>query len=707
MARNFVAASNQYITLVVSTASQVHGLSAGAVSAWFKSTNAGTTRLVIYNEGKVGAPGLSNLFISLNDGAAGRIRGYRRDDSSNQVSITYDGSYNDGNWHCVVFSWSALNSHELFVDGVSRGTDTTNNISGGKTVDRHCIGRRICGGTTEGYFDGAIADIALYSTALDVTAADDLYDKTKYPANVVAVSNLRSWWTLAGGSMPVTDRFDIRHLDDAVTVTGATVVDGPDATLPTGTVASPDLGTAAIFDNFTNTTLVSMGGVAGDSDRLLRELGNVVHTPSDTGKEYKMYYSGSPDPYTGSNVGIHMAYSSDMATWTEQGAVITSATLPSEDPYVVYNGGTYHLWCENKTGGTNANGIAHFTSPDGIAWTLENATAMDAGAGGEWDDEDVSSPTVWTEASTWYMLYEGRGNPALTDGQVGLATAASPNGPWTKSVSNPVLAVGAGGTWDDVYVVPDDIFKVSSTYWMLYHARDGSNERIGLASSADLTTWTKSSLNPVTRPGTWGAGGIQRLGISKGYAVDASGNIGQIQFLGADGTDTEWPPAPTSPPTNAPSGLTATASASDTIDLAWTDNSSDETGFRIQRSLDGAAWSTLDTVAADAESYSDTTCSPNTRYYYQVCAYNDAGDSAYSDPANAKTPPDAATLAYKFLIIDSGQIKQADGRYLALVDGVPEPDAVAGVAWLYVDQADGDLKIKFGDGFIRTLGADS
>jgi hypothetical protein len=164
--------------------------------------------------------------------------------------------------------------------------------------------------------------------------------------------------------------------------------------------------------------------------------------------------------------------------------------------------------------------------------------------------------------------------------------------------------------------------------------------------------------------------------------------------------------AAASPP-DAPSGLSAAATASDTIALAWTDNSDDETGFKIQRSPNGSTWADLDTAAADATSYNDETCSPNTTYYYRVCATNGAGDSAYTDAASAKTPPDAATLAYKYLVLDGGQLKQSDGRYLALADGAPEPDTVAGVAWLYVDQATGDLTVKFGDGHKTVIAADS
>ncbi len=43
---------------------------------------------------------------------------------------------------------------------------------------------------------------------------------------------------------------------------------------------------------------------------------------------------------------------------------------------------------------------------------------------------------------------------------------------------------------------------------------------------------------------------------------------------------------------------------------------------------------------------------------------------------------------------------------LNLVDGVTEPDTVAGTAQLFVDVADGDLKVKFGDGTVTVIAAD-
>jgi hypothetical protein len=44
--------------------------------------------------------------------------------------------------------------------------------------------------------------------------------------------------------------------------------------------------------------------------------------------------------------------------------------------------------------------------------------------------------------------------------------------------------------------------------------------------------------------------------------------------------------------------------------------------------------------------------------------------------------------------------------YVGVTDGVTAPSTVLGIAWIYVDTADGDLKIKFGDGTVKTIVTD-
>src|SRR5439155_21764812 len=85
----------------------------------------------------------------------------------------------------------------------------------------------------------------------------------------------------------------------------------------------------------------------------------------------------------------------------------------------------------------------------------------------------------------------------------------------------------------------------------------------------------------------------------------------------------------------APTNLSATAVSIGQINLAWSDNSSTETGFKIERSPDGVTFTQIATAGSNVTSYSDTGLSAGTRYYYRVRATNGTGDSAYSSVANA------------------------------------------------------------------------
>ena len=91
----------------------------------------------------------------------------------------------------------------------------------------------------------------------------------------------------------------------------------------------------------------------------------------------------------------------------------------------------------------------------------------------------------------------------------------------------------------------------------------------------------------------------------------------------------------------APSGLAASASSSSQINLTWTDNSNNESGFNIERSTDGSNFSPLATAAANATSYSNTGLTASTTYRYRVFATNATGSSTASNTASATTqaPP--------------------------------------------------------------------
>ena len=97
---------------------------------------------------------------------------------------------------------------------------------------------------------------------------------------------------------------------------------------------------------------------------------------------------------------------------------------------------------------------------------------------------------------------------------------------------------------------------------------------------------------------------------------------------------------PSNPPAS-PSNLNASAVSTSQINLTWTDNSTDETGFRIERRTSTGSYIEIATVGANITSYSDTGLNESTTYYYRVRAYNSAGNSDYSNEASALTLPAA------------------------------------------------------------------
>ena len=70
------------------------------------------------------------------------------------------------------------------------------------------------------------------------------------------------------------------------------------------------------------------------------------------------------------------------------------------------------------------------------------------------------------------------------------------------------------------------------------------------------------------------------------------------------------------------------------INLAWTDASSDETGFKVYRKLSTETEAKLIATQA-AVTYSDTDLTEGQTAYYHVTAYNDNGDSAKSKAVSA------------------------------------------------------------------------
>jgi hypothetical protein len=239
----------------------------------------------------------------------------------------------------------------------------------------------------------------------------------------------------------------------------------------------------------TGTLMIPIGATGDWDDGGLREFGNLLEDPSDTGKEYKMAYSGYTGTQIGTNVFVGAAYSSDGITWTKYDSASPIIARASEDPYIVKSGIIYYLYAEDKADNPFRN-IRLYTSTDFATWT-DQGDVLDIGDPGSWEDTDVSSPVVWIDGSTWHMLYEGRSSTQR--GAIGHATS-SDGLSWVKDPLNPIFVATnsewgyAGVSWCDA-LVPDQItFRDDGLVVLNFHGRIGDDTQFvpGIGAGRDI-----------------------------------------------------------------------------------------------------------------------------------------------------------------------------------------------------------------------------
>jgi hypothetical protein len=93
----------------------------------------------------------------------------------------------------------------------------------------------------------------------------------------------------------------------------------------------------------------------------------------------------------------------------------------------------------------------------------------------------------------------------------------------------------------------------------------------------------------------------------------------------------------TTPPA-APSNLQGTRIGDNDIQLTWTDNSTNEQVFVLEKSVDGGTFAVLnDAIAQDTTSFMDENAATPQTYRYRLAARNSYGDSGYSNTATVET----------------------------------------------------------------------
>jgi autotransporter-associated beta strand protein len=172
------------------------------------------------------------------------------------------------------------------------------------------------------------------------------------------------------------------------------------------------------------------------------------------------------------------------------------------------------------------------------------------------------------------------------------------------------------------------------------HLAIGGNLNLsGALNIADSGGFAPGTYNLISYGGALSGPGLLIASAPSGYNYSLDTNTaGQINLL------VTVPP----PPPDAPGGLTATPVSDSQINLAWIDNSTNESNFLIERSVNNSVFTQIAAVGTDVTSFSDTNLPSGTTFYYRVRASNSGGYSSYSDVANARTlgvPPPTGLAA--------------------------------------------------------------
>jgi Matrixin len=100
-----------------------------------------------------------------------------------------------------------------------------------------------------------------------------------------------------------------------------------------------------------------------------------------------------------------------------------------------------------------------------------------------------------------------------------------------------------------------------------------------------------------------------------------------------------YPPATATAPPAAPSSAAARLAVTNPyVDVNWVDASTNESGFRVERSSDGVTFTQVGQTGASVVAFQDRTTTGGKTYWYRVRAYNSGGTSATSNTVSISVP---------------------------------------------------------------------
>ncbi len=366
-----------------------------------------------------------------------------------------------------------------------------------------------------------------------------------------------------------------------------------------------------------------------------------VATVLQTASAVTLEWDPSPDAWV-AGYAIHFGtISSNYTTRVDTGNV-TSTTISN-----LTEGVTYYFVATAYT----ADGQESLPSNE-VAYTVPSSAVNAAPLVSAGPDQSVTLPAVVTLMGT----VSDDGLPAVPGalgvtwtmvsgaGAVTFANAASANTTATFSKAGTyVLRLAAT---DGLLSGADDLMVTIAPANTAPVVNAGSDQLITLPASAVLNASVADDGLP-TSPGAvsvnWtmvsgtGTATFSNAGSAAATASFSKAGTYLLRLTATDGAlsacdELVVTVIAAEPVPSAPINLAASPWSDTEVTVTWTDSSTNETGFQVERSLDGVTWSVAGTVSAYVTSVRDAGLASGTSYYYRVRAWNDAGWSAASSP---------------------------------------------------------------------------
>lgn len=350
---------------------------------------------------------------------------------------------------------------------------------------------------------------------------------------------------------------------------------------------------------------------------------NLIDQSSTDGGTYR-WGKRNCHPHTGGFAGW------SVGGGTQGSALPCSANYPNNiDTWAVYgpfnltNAGsanlTYHFWGQTE-GGTNCpfDSLSVMSSIDGQNFSGQghcgDATTGTAGNGYYQANLDLSNRLG--QSQVW-IAFRFVSDTSITFNGI--------------TVDDVTLDVTSGGIPNP----PGNLTALGlSQIQVLLQWTDNSNNETGFKieqSPTGIGGWTQiatTSANVTSHTPT----GLT-CATTYYYRVRAYNGLGNSTYSNIANVTT----APCTQSPVAPSNLTATSVSTTQINLVWQDNSNNELGFKIERSLDNTTWGQIASVGSNLTNYANTGLSCGLTHFYRVRAYNAGGNSNYSNINDATT----------------------------------------------------------------------